>query len=141
ADSDKGSNAPPLWHVSFINPAAGVTTVLPAEAVDFPYQDCRTFFREIGIVGTPVIDGVSGTIYLVARTKEPLPPPNNQTYVQVQRLHALDIRTGNERSNSPVVIDAVVPGTGVGSIGGLIHFNAAREMQRTGLLLVGGVVY
>jgi hypothetical protein len=141
ADSNAGSNAPPLWHVSFINPAAGITAVPTTDAVDFPYQDCRTFVGEIGIVGTPVIDTNSGTLYVVARTKEPLPPPNNQTLAQVQRLHALDVATGAERRNSPVVIDATVLGTGIDNNGGQVRFNPAREMQRAGLLLAGGVVY
>ncbi len=139
ADSNSGSNAAPLWHKSFINPAAGVTAASTLDAVDFSWQDCRTFVGEIGIVGTPVIDGPSGTMYVVARTKEPA--TNGGGFVQVQRLHALDITTGNERSNSPVVIQAMVPGTGAGSSNGMVAFNAAREIQRPGLLLTGGVVY
>src|SRR6266404_2187552 len=107
ADSNTGSNAPPLWHTSFINPTAGITAVPTVDAVDSPGQDCRTFVGEIGIVGTPAIDAGSGTLYLVARTKE----SSNQTFVQVQRLHAIDIATGNERSNSPVILDAVVTGS------------------------------
>jgi hypothetical protein len=139
ADSNAGSNAPPLWQRSFINPAAGITTVAAAEGAAGP--DCRTFIGEIGIVGTPAIDAASQTLYVVARTKEPLPPPNNQTFVQVQRLHALDLGTGNERSNSPVVITASVPGTGAGSVGGMVPFRPSQELQRPGLLLAGGVVY
>jgi hypothetical protein len=141
ADTNAGTNASPLWHASFINPAAGITTASVLDAVDYPYQDCRTFSGEIGIVGTPVIDLTNGTLFVVARTKEPLPPPNNQTYVQVQRLHALDIATGNERSNSPVAVSATVPGTGDGAISGYVSFNPAREMQRSALTLSGGVVY
>jgi len=141
ADTNAGSNAPPLWHKSFINPAAGITAVATTDAVDFPGQDCRTFVGEIGIVGTPAIDLASGTLYLVARTKEPLPPPNNQTLTQVQRLHAIDIATGNERPNSPVAIAATVSGSGVGSVNNTLSFNPARLMQRPGLLLAGGVVY
>ncbi len=141
ADSAAGSNAPALWHASFINPAAGITAPLTTDAVDYPYQDCQTFAGEIGVVGTPVIDTNSGTLFVVARTKEPLPPPNSQVLTQVQRLHALDLSTGAERPNSPVVIAASVPGTGDGSSGGVASFNPARELQRSALLLSGGVVY
>src|SRR5215471_3498917 len=71
ADSRNGSNAAPLWHVSFLNPAAGVVSVETVDAVDSPGQDCQTFVGEIGIVGTPVMDSSSGTLFVVARTKEP----------------------------------------------------------------------
>jgi len=91
-------------------------------------------------VGTPVIDADSGTLYVVAHTKEPLQPPNNTIYVLVQRLHALDIGSGVERC-SPAVIDASVSGTGAGNSGGTIRFNPTREVQRSGLLLANGVVY
>jgi len=133
---DADTKMPPLWQVSFINPAAGIT---PDTAVDAasPYYDCLTFVGEIGIISTPVIDRPNGTIYVVSRTKE----PQNQSFAQVQRLHAIDISTGNERPNSPVVIDAMVQGTGDGSTNGYVHFDAKREIQRPGLLLVGGVVY
>lgn len=139
ADSAAGSNSAPLWHTSFINPAAGITAV-PAGDAAFPSGDCMTFVGEIGIVGTPVIDGVSGTMYLVARTREPA-SPGSQAYVQVQRLHALDIFTGNERSNSPVVITAMAPGNAADSSGGWVYFNPVREVQRCALLLLNGVVY
>src|SRR6266568_5339962 len=132
ADSNVGTNASPLWHDSFINPAAGIIPVTTADV-----GGCPSFVGEIGIVGTPVIDAASGTLYVVALTKE----LTNQTYVLAQRLHALDITTGNERSNSPVVIEASVPGTGDGSSGGMVRFDPARELQRSGLLLAGGVVY
>ena len=61
----------------------------------------------MGVTGTPVIDPVSGTIYAVAASKTLSTPT-----VYHQRLHALDIATGNERSNSPVDIQAKYPGTG-----------------------------
>jgi len=130
-DAD-GASAAPLWLVSFINPAAGVTPV-PAsetgETGDIP--------GEIGITGTPVIDPVTGTLYVVAKTKEV--SGGNTNYVQ--KLHALDIGTGAEKFGGPATLQASVPGTGVGSQGGNVPFNALHENQRPALLLNNGVVY
>ena len=128
ADSNAGSNSAALWSVSFINPGAGVTT--------FPAADtggCGQIFPEIGITGTPVIDPGSGTIYLVAMTKE----TSGASVSYVARLHALDITTGAERTGSPVVIQASFPGTA----GGTVTFQTKNYKQRPGLLLLNGVVY
>jgi hypothetical protein len=122
----------PLWQVSFINPAAGITTVPAAdtgETGDIPTQ--------IGITGTPVIDPASGTLYVVAKDKEVVGSTTNY----VQRLHALDITTGAEKFGGPVVLQASVPGTGDGTQGGQIPFIPLRENQRPALLLSNGVVY
>ena len=130
-DAD-GLSSTPLWQSSFINPAAGITPVPAAdtgETGDIPV--------EIGITGTPVIDPQSGTLYVVAATKEVVGSQANY----VQRLHALDITTGAEKFGGPVVLQGSVPGTGEGSQGGRLPFDALRENQRTGLLLTNGVVY
>ncbi len=124
-DAD-GLTSTPLWHVSFLK--SGVTTV-PCGDVG----ECGDIPVQIGITSTPVIDPTSGTIYVVAKTKE------GTNYVQ--RLHALDIRTGAEKFGGPVVITASVPGTGIDSQGGKETFNSLRENQRTGLLLSNGVIY
>ena len=127
-----GLSSTPLWKVSFINPAAGITPVPAAdtgETGDIP--------NEIGITGTPVIDPTTGTLYVVAATKE----VSGSTTNYVQRLHALDITTGAEKFGGPVVIQASVPGTGTGSSGGLLPFDSLHENQRTGLLLTNGIVY
>jgi hypothetical protein len=64
-DAD-GVNTMPLWHNSFINPGKGVT---PIPCKDTGAKVCP-FASTIGITGTPVINPSSGTLYLVAATKE-----------------------------------------------------------------------
>jgi uncharacterized protein (TIGR03437 family) len=113
----------PLWQVSFLGP--GVTTVPAADT------GCDQIIPEIGITGTPVIDPNSGTLYLVAMTKE------NGSYVH--RLHALDVTSGQEQPGSPVVIQASSPGTGDGGKTDVLI--PKNYKQRPGLLLLNGVVY
>ena len=124
-DAD-GLSTNPLWHVNFLK--SGVTTVPCADV-----GECGDIPNQIGITSTPVIDPSTGTIYVVAKTKE------GTKYVQ--RLHALDITTGAEKFGGPVVITATVSGTGVDSTGGKETFDSLRENQRTGLLLSNGVIY
>lgn len=134
-DADDPSVTTPYWTNSFINPPNIVppanTDLSALGACGGNYND---FSGNFGIVGTPVIDPNTGTLYVVARTKE-----YGTTYVQ--RLHALDLRTGQERSNSPVVITATYNGNGDGNVNGVITFDPIRENQRAGLSLVNGVVY
>lgn len=127
ADNNTGANASPLWQVSFINPAAGITTLSNVDV------NCTDIDGQIGITGTPVIDLSSNTFYVVAATKE--------NGVFFQRLHALDITSGAEKFGGPVVIQAVVSGTGDASSGGQIAFSPQSNNQRPGLLLLNGLVY
>src|SRR5205085_5566431 len=59
----------------------------------------------------------------------------------VQRLHALDITSGQEKFGGPVVIDGSVPGTGDDSVAGTIRFNSLRQLNRPALLLLNGGIY
>jgi Chitobiase/beta-hexosaminidase C-terminal domain len=131
ADSDSGSTAFPLWHITLLDTphgaAAGATTV-PSSFVHSP-----DIVPQIGITSTPVIDPATFTMYLVGATKE-----NNAV---VLRLHALDIRTGLEKFGGPVKIVASVPGNGGGSFAGFVHFDPVHQFQRPGLLLLHGIVY
>src|ERR1700719_526617 len=125
ADSNSGGNAIPLWQVSFINPPS-VTTIPSSD-----YGSCRDLAPEIGVTGTPVIDPSTGTMYLLARTKE------SGNYLD--RLHALDIGTGEEKFGGPVEVNASVPGTGDG--GTTVQFDNFTQNQRAGLVLDNGIVY
>ena len=144
-DAD-GTTSAPLWHVSFIDPANGITTV--------PFQDtasppgytgpgpvipggCGDLTPEIGITGTPVIDPATGTLYVVAKTKE----VSGANIAYEHRLHALDIRTGISRPGSGQALQASVPGTTLPNDGnGNVLFQSLRQNQRAALLLNNGVV-
>ncbi len=119
---DGDSNQAPLWSVSFINPAAGITTVPMSD-----YGCSGTAFTEMGIVSTPVIDPVAGTLFVVAKTLE------NGAYIY--RLHALSVTTGADVT-TPAVLSASVT-----TNSGTLQFNPAIQLQRPGLLLENGTIY
>ena len=79
---------------------------------------------DIGIVGTPVIDPTTNTIYVVSKSK------NGATIHQ--RLHALSLIDGSEKFNGPQEIAATFSG---------ISFSPLSQNQRAGLALLNGVVY
>ena len=100
-------------------------------------RNCGQVTPEIGITSTPVIDrsaGAHGTIFVVAMSKD----ASGNYY---QRIHALDLTTGAEQANSPVVVQATYPGTGDGSSNGLVSFSPGQYKERPGLLLVNGTLY
>jgi len=121
---DADTPSPPLWQTSFMSPAAGITTVSSADV------NCTVITPEIGITSTPVIDPNSGTLYVVAATKE------NGTFFH--RVHALDVMTGTDKV-PPVVIQGNVPGTGDGSAN--VSFVSLQHLQRAALLLSNGALY
>ena len=123
-DADR-PDAVPIWHTSFIDPAQGITPV-PSSVTNGNVQP------EVGITGTPVIDTANGTIYVVAATQEVRPDGTHY----VQRLHALNIATAADETTPFVVGDTIfdgsnytyvsgvsVPGTGDGSVNGVVYFN------------------
>lgn len=126
-----------LWQTNFLTP--GSVTTIPAS--DLAEGGGGNLIPQIGITSTPVIDTSVNVnaIFVVAATKEY--QSGSGTYQWIQRLHGLDLATGGEIANSPVAIQASVTGTGSGSSGGKIAFNALLENQRPGLLLSDGVIY
>jgi len=138
ADSNEGGDQP-LWQRSVINPGAGITTVPYTDTWDaYGSGPCMDLVPEIGITSMPVIDPSTGTLYVLARTKE---PDGSGGYDYVQRLHALSTASGKD-AHAPVVVQASVPGTGDGtSSPTTIKFDPLFQHQRSGLVLSHGVVY
>ncbi len=127
-DADDPTVSAPYWQTNLLVP----NSVAPRNsdmtgACGGNYQD---FHGNMGIVGTPVIDPATRTLYVLARTKE-----NGVTFVQ--RLHALDVTTGTERPGSPVIVAATYPLSG----GGTLTFDPMKQNPRPGLVLANGVVY
>ena len=117
-DADAGGT--PLWQ----------TSLLPAGATPIPIPfGCDVIVPTVGITPTPVIDPATGAIFVLAQSRE------NGT--DVHRLHGLDIATGAERANSPVVITASFPGSG----GTTVTFNPQQQLDRPALLLANNTVY
>lgn len=127
-DADDPAESEPLWRVNL-----GPSAPIPNDEFGNRYHPDHNLLPELGITGTPVIDLGTNTLYVVAFTKE------FNTYHQ--RLHALDITTGQEKFNGPVAIQGSVAGTGYDQIGGRIRFDAAQTLQRPGLLLSSGILY
>ena len=84
---------------------SGTETTVPAGAtgnlVGMGYGDLAP---EAGVTGTPVIDPATSTLYVVSKSVDA------SKTVFHQRLHAIDLATGAEKSaGSPVNIAATYP--------------------------------
>ena len=73
----------------------------------------------VGIMSTPVIDRNRGIVFVMARI---IDGPTRIAY----QLHALDLRTGNERAGSPIEVTANASG---------IVFDPVTHNQRPGLAM------
>jgi outer membrane protein assembly factor BamB len=106
----------PIWHVNFGTPADVHSTGF----------GCLDINGKMGIIGTPVIDKARGVLYVVALTRAGAASGPLTGFTQ--RLHALDLATGADLPESPVVIKAE-------------GFNALMQNQRPALMLANGMVY
>jgi|HubBroStandDraft_1064217.scaffolds.fasta_scaffold23831_2 hypothetical protein len=97
---------------------------------------CAQVAPQIGVTSTPVIDrsaGPNGTLFAVAMSQD----ASGNT---VQRLHALDLTTLQDRVPA-VVIAASYPGTGPNSTAGTVTFASRQYKERSALLLNAGQIY
>ena len=119
-DADRGTA---LWTRNFNNGGRPTdhTEVGGAGQGGFCAGGYTDYTGHIGIVGTPVIDPGSNTMYFVARTVE--------SSGTVQRLRAIDITTGNDRASAAQV---VIQANG---------FDPVIHNQRPALTLSQGIVY
>lgn len=133
ADSNTGTNGGVLWHTNL-----GVSAL--SNNGEFGNRYGPTYgdiVPEVGITGTPVIDPVTGTIYVDVFTREIGASSTNYYH----RIHALKITNGVETAGSPSVISATYPGTGVGGNGSVLTFDAKEHNERSALTLADGLVY
>jgi hypothetical protein len=123
-DADTASTTP-LWMTSILSYSPLGATTVPSSVKK---NAATTGWVEVGIVSTPVIDPVTGTLYLVAETYE--------NAAVIHRLHALDVSTGLEKFGGPSKVTAYYTFNGITTT-----FKDLYQMNRPGLLLANGHVY
>lgn len=128
ADGNGGTNGGLLWQTNL-----GVAAVSTNFGVRYHHNVLNPL---IGITGTPVIDPVSGTLYVDVFSCNAANTTNC-----IHKIHALNIADGTERPYSPVLVTASVLGTGVDSTNGVVTFVPQNHMNRPALTLVGGTLY
>ena len=116
-----------LWKQSMF--ASGEAAVLTAD------YGCSDTTPESSLLGTPVIDRSTGTMYVVSTEKI------TATSTFTQKLHAISLIDGSEKFGGPNVIAATYTGTGDGAVSGVLTFDALKQNQRPALLLANGNVW
>ena len=116
-----------IWRVNLGDPVPrqDIETFRQAHMPDgSPYYD---LYPEIGITATPVIDVGSQAIFVVAKTR--VSTENEPKYFY--SLHALDLRDGSEKSDSPVIVDGHVhSAVGSASDGADVSFDPFLALNR-----------
>src|SRR5205823_5683178 len=103
---DPSETAAPLWSKQLEAP-------LP---LTFPSCGDLSASGQAGITSTPAISLEDNKIYVVSKTSGS------------QKLHALDLTTGDDVAGSPATV-------------GMMGFDSNNHLNRPGLLLMNGVVY
>ncbi|HEY3667562.1 MAG TPA: discoidin domain-containing protein [Polyangiaceae bacterium] len=122
---DADAPGTPLWQRNF-NGAGQPTRNTDVGQACGGYSD---YSGNIGIVGTPVIDAIAHTMYVVTRTVE--------GGTTLPRLNAVDIATGADRAGSPALLQGSVLNQGQTAVA----FDAGIQNQRMSLSLSEGVLY
>ena len=130
-----------LWQDALLTPEHGGTvTSVPSNAVN-----SSDISPEIGITATPVIDPATNTIFVENKTQE---VASDGTHFE-HHLYAINLGSG-AITNKVLIADSIgdtvvsgpsVSGNGAGSSGGVVKFDALRQMDRPGLTLVNGTIY
>jgi hypothetical protein len=152
-------NAVPMPSDDFANLEATCQKYTANHGPGLPPESARIGFdnhvwynmRQIGITGTPVVDTGTDTVYFATFSRDARPtttgpcmdfktcamtaPCSHLVYTYHYWLHAVDVRSGDEKPRSPVEITGTAPGTSAGSINGVVTFQASRQLQRPALLL------
>jgi|SRR5580658_695805 hypothetical protein len=93
-------NDPPLWKVNFLDPARG-TIPLSEDIVQCP------FIRpEVGITSTPVIDLMTGTLYVLARTMIRHKVSKNSAARNLSRHRCQAAAQADPTARSPSILSA-----------------------------------
>ncbi len=130
-----------LWQDALLTPEHGGTvTSVPNNAVG-----SSDISPEIGVTATPVIDPATNTIFVEAKEQE---VASDGTHFE-HHLYAINIGSG-AITNKVLIADSIgdtvvsgpsVEGNGDGSSGGVLKFDALRQMDRPALALVNGNIY
>ncbi len=123
-DADPLGSHLPVWKTNLGPPVPAANYSVGAY-----YEDLLPFN---GILGTPVIDAATHTLYVVAATFE--------SGAYAYRLHALNLATGQARM-PPVSIQGEMESARPGEEEGKFRFDPFWHLQRPGLLLANGNVY
>ena len=134
ADSNAGANGGLLWHTNL-----GISALSNNHEFGDRYNggNYTDLVPEMGITGTPVIDPVSGTLYVDVLSREVTATTN-----YYHRIHALNITNWHRtdltaRSSSPLPFREWA----WEAPSGVVRFNAEQQLQRPALTLAGGMFY
>src|ERR1700722_2150111 len=135
------ATVPPPYNGTFINCNTDQTnwpvcTGKTEEGLPTPFS-----YTDVGVIGTPVIDPSTNTLYVVAAIEGGSAPHTINYY-----LTAVDITSGSVKAN--IAINGSVPGSQTppspkcttGGSGTTQSFDI-NHIQRSGLLLLNGIVY
>lgn len=135
-DADDPNDNDPVWEVDLGPPVPMSDRALGQKCVKEYGQDrYRDISHSVGVVSTPVIDRATYLMYVVNMNKD-----GSDSNSYRHRIRGIDIRSG-EVVLSPEVIDLQVPGTGVGSTGGVLRLYPVTALQRASLALHDNIVY